>query len=74
MFQRLTVLDLLLPRILTGEAIGRENLALLGHCGVVPQLQAMPVSDLQLRQGGTGKHDHLPSFLTELFASSLFDE
>lgn len=34
MFQRLTVLDLLLPRILTGEAIGRENLALLGHCGL----------------------------------------
>ncbi|WP_319587998.1 hypothetical protein [uncultured Desulfobulbus sp.] len=32
-FHRITVLDLLLPSILTGEAIGREKLALLSHGG-----------------------------------------
>jgi len=34
MFHRIAVLDLLLPRILTGEAIGRQELALLGHGGL----------------------------------------
>ena len=33
MFHRITVLDLLLPRILTGERIGRRELAELGHGG-----------------------------------------
>ena len=34
MFHRITVLDLVLPRILTGETIGREELAALGHGGL----------------------------------------
>lgn len=34
MFHRITVLDLVLPRILTGETIGRKELALLGHGGL----------------------------------------
>lgn len=34
MFHKITVLDLVLPRILTGEAIGREQLAQLGHGGL----------------------------------------
>lgn len=34
MFHRITVLDLVLPRILTGEHIGREELAALGHGGL----------------------------------------
>ena len=34
MFYRITVLDLVLPRILTGETIGREELAALGHGGL----------------------------------------
>jgi len=34
MFYKITVLDLVLPRILTGEAIGREELAALGHGGL----------------------------------------
>ena len=34
MFHRITVLDLVLPRILTGESISREQLARLGHGGL----------------------------------------
>ena len=34
MFHQITVLDLVLPRILTGEAIGRAELAALGHGGL----------------------------------------
>lgn len=34
MFHRITVLDLVLPRILTGESIGREELAAMGHGGL----------------------------------------
>ena len=34
MFHSITVLDLVLPRILTGESIGREELAALGHGGL----------------------------------------
>jgi len=34
MFHKITVLDLVLPRILTGESIGREDLAELGHGGL----------------------------------------
>lgn len=42
MFHKITVLDLVLPRILTGETIGREALAALGHGGLCrncPQCQ-----------------------------------
>ncbi len=34
MFYKITVLDLVLPRILAGESIGREELAALGHGGL----------------------------------------
>ena len=34
MFHGITVLDLVLPRILTGETIGRAELAALGHGGL----------------------------------------
>jgi molybdopterin biosynthesis enzyme len=34
MFHKITVLDLVLPRILTGESIGREELAAMGHGGL----------------------------------------
>ncbi len=34
MFHRITVFDLVLPRILTGESIGREELAAMGHGGL----------------------------------------
>ena len=34
MYHKITVLDLLLPRILTGEAIGRKELAGMGHGGL----------------------------------------
>ena len=34
MFHSITVLDLVLPRILTGETIGREELAAMGHGGL----------------------------------------
>ncbi len=34
MFHKITVLDLVLPRILIGESIGREELAALGHGGL----------------------------------------
>ena len=34
MFHKITVLDLVLPRVLTGEGIGREDLAALGHGGL----------------------------------------
>ena len=34
MFHKITVLDLVLPRILTGETIGREDLARMGHGGL----------------------------------------
>jgi len=33
MYHRITVLDLLLPRILTGQTIGRRELAAMGHGG-----------------------------------------
>ena len=39
MFHRITVLDLVLPRILTGETIGREELAALGHGGLCRNCQ-----------------------------------
>jgi len=32
--QRFTVLDLVLPRILSGESIGRKELAAMGHGGL----------------------------------------
>jgi hypothetical protein len=34
---RATVLDLVLPRILAGERIGKKNLAFLGHGGLCRQ-------------------------------------
>ncbi|MFZ5764800.1 MAG: molybdopterin-binding protein [Thermodesulfobacteriota bacterium] len=34
MFHRITVFDLILPRVLSGEKIGREELARLGHGGL----------------------------------------
>ena len=34
LFHRITVLDLVLPRILTGEKIGKAELAFLGHGGL----------------------------------------
>ncbi len=34
MFHRITVFDLILPRILTGEKIGREEFAAMGHGGL----------------------------------------
>ena len=34
MFHKITVFDLVLPRVLTGETIGREELAALGHGGL----------------------------------------
>ena len=34
LFHRITVLDLILPRILTGEKIGKAELAFLGHGGL----------------------------------------
>jgi hypothetical protein len=34
MFHKITVLDLVLPRILTGETIGRKELAAMGHGGL----------------------------------------
>ncbi|MEJ2031574.1 MAG: molybdopterin-binding protein [Deltaproteobacteria bacterium] len=39
MFHRITVLDLLLPRILAGERITREDLARMGHGGLCRQCQ-----------------------------------
>jgi hypothetical protein len=37
MFHRITVLDLLLPRVLAGERITREELAVMGHGGLCRQ-------------------------------------
>jgi hypothetical protein len=34
LFHRTTVLDLVLPRILAGERIGKKELAFLGHGGL----------------------------------------
>jgi hypothetical protein len=34
MYHRTTVFDLILPRVLAGESIGREELAELGHGGL----------------------------------------
>ena len=34
LFHRITVLDLVLPRILAGEKIGKKELAFLGHGGL----------------------------------------
>jgi hypothetical protein len=34
MYSKITVLDLILPRVLTGEKIGRKELAELGHGGL----------------------------------------
>jgi len=47
MFSRITILDLILPRILLGEKIGREELARLGHGGLCRQCQTCryPVCD-----------------------------
>ncbi|MEN8199990.1 MAG: molybdopterin-binding protein, partial [Thermodesulfobacteriota bacterium] len=34
MFHKITVFDLILPRILAGERIGREEFAVMGHGGL----------------------------------------
>jgi molybdenum cofactor synthesis domain-containing protein len=34
MFHKITVFDLILPRILTGESVGREQFAAMGHGGL----------------------------------------
>jgi hypothetical protein len=34
LYHRITVLDLVLPRILAGETIGKADLAFLGHGGL----------------------------------------
>jgi len=39
MFHKITVLDLVLPRVLTGETIGRTELAVLGHGGLCRNCQ-----------------------------------
>ena len=39
MYHKITVLDLLLPRILTGASIGREELASMGHGGLCRNCQ-----------------------------------
>ena len=39
MFHSITVFDLVLPRILTGESIGREELAAMGHGGLCRNCQ-----------------------------------
>lgn len=47
MFHRITILDLVLPRILTGEKIGRQELAAMGHGGLCRQCKTCkyPVCD-----------------------------
>jgi hypothetical protein len=34
MYNKITIFDLILPRVLTGEKIGRRELAELGHGGL----------------------------------------
>ena len=47
MFHRITVFDLILPRIITGEKVGREELAAMGHGGLCRQCKSCkyPVCD-----------------------------
>lgn len=47
MFHRITILDLILPRIITGEKIGRRELAAMGHGGLCRQCKVCkyPVCD-----------------------------
>ncbi|MDH4322259.1 MAG: molybdopterin-binding protein [Desulfobulbaceae bacterium] len=40
MFHKITVFDLILPRILAGDAISREDLALMGHGGLCRQCKS----------------------------------
>jgi molybdopterin biosynthesis enzyme len=40
MYHKITVLDLLLPRILTGQSIGRRELAAMGHGGFCRNCEA----------------------------------
>ena len=40
MFHRITVFDLVLPRVLAGEKIGREELARMGHGGLCRQCKS----------------------------------
>ena len=40
MFHKITVFDLILPRILAGETISREDLALMGHGGLCRQCKS----------------------------------
>jgi hypothetical protein len=47
MFHRITIFDLILPRVLCGEKIGREELARMGHGGLCRQCQTCryPICD-----------------------------
>jgi len=47
MFHRITIFDLILPRILAGESIGREELASMGHGGLCRQCKTCryPICD-----------------------------
>ena len=52
LYHRITVLDLVLPRILTGEKIGKAELAFLGHGGLCKDCEACVYPHCPFGKGG----------------------
>jgi molybdopterin biosynthesis enzyme len=50
LFYKATVFDLVLPRVLAGEDITREDLASMGPRRSVPELREVPLSCVSVRQ------------------------
>ena len=61
LYHRITVLDLVLPRILAGEKIGKAELAFLGHGGLCKDCHRMHLPPLPLRQVETVLNTRLVS-------------
>ena len=51
MYAKKTIFDLILPRVLAGEKIGRRELAELGHGGLCHELRSVQVSGLPFWEG-----------------------
>ena len=46
MYAKTTIFDLILPRVLAGEKVGRRELAELGHGGICMKCETVQLSDL----------------------------
>ena len=48
LYHRTTIFDLIFPRLMAGETPGARDLASLGHGGLLPELQGLPLSPVPI--------------------------